>query len=52
MQSLLGNRVNSKRRKDDLKITIGNSITFGDKTVRLLGALIWNMLPAELKREI
>ena len=52
MQSLFGNRVNSKRRKDDLKVTFGNSITFGDKSVRLLGALIWNMLPAELKREI
>ena len=28
-----------------------NFVTFGDESVRVLGLHIWNMLPAELKRE-
>ena len=51
MQSLFEKNVNSKRYKDDLKVLIQKSITFGDKSVRVLGPHIWNMLPAELKRE-
>ena len=51
MQSLFEKNVNSKRYKDDLKVPIQNSITFGDKSARVLGPHIWNMLPAELKRE-
>ena len=51
MQSLLEKNVNSKRYKDDLKVPMRNSVTFGDKSVRVLGSHIWNMLPAELKRE-
>ena len=51
MQSLFEKNVNSKRYKDDLKVPIRNSVTFGDKSVRVLGPHIWNMLPAELKRE-
>ena len=51
MQSLFEKNVNPKRYKDDLKVPIRNSVTFGDKSVRVLGPHIWNMLPAELKRE-
>ena len=51
MQSLFEKNVNSKRYKDDLKVPIRNSVTFGDKSVRVLEPHIWNMLPAELKRE-
>ena len=51
MQSLFEKNVNSKRYKDDLKVPIQNSITFGDKSARVLGPHIWNMLPAELNRE-
>ena len=51
MQSLFEKNVNSKRYKDDLKVPIQNSVTFGDKSVRVLGPHIWNMLPGELKRE-
>ena len=51
MQSLFEKNVNFRRYRDDLKIPIRNSVTFGDKSVRVLGAHIWNMLPAELKRE-
>ena len=50
-KSLFENTVNSKRYKDDLKVPIQNSVTFGDKNVRVLGPHIWNMLPAELKGE-
>ena len=43
---------NSKRYKNDLNVPIGDSVTFGDKSLRVLGSHIWNMLPAELKRKI
>ena len=52
MQSLFEKNVSSKRYKDGLKVPIRNSVTFRDKSVRVLGPHIWNMLPAELKREI
>ena len=42
-------RGNSKRYNNDLKVPIRNSVTFGDKSVRVLGPHIWNMLPTELK---
>ena len=51
MLSLFEKNVNSKRYRDDLKLPIRNSVTFGDKSVRVLGPHIWNMLPAEIKRE-
>ena len=51
MQSLFAKNINSKRYKDELKVPIRNSVTFGDKSVRVLGLHIWKMLPAELKRE-
>ena len=51
MQSLFEKNINSKRYKDDLKIPIRNSVTFGEKSARDLGPHIWNMLPAELKPE-
>ena len=51
MQNLFEKNVNSKRYKDDLTGSVRNSLTFGDKNVRVLGPHIWNMLPAELKRE-
>ena len=51
MQSLFEKNVNSKRFKDDLKVPIRNSTAFGDKSVRVLEPHIWNMLPAELKKE-
>ena len=51
MQSLSEKNLNSKRYKGDLKVPIWNSVTFEDKSVRVLGPHIWNMLPAELKRE-
>ena len=34
-----------------LKYLFENSVTFGDKSVRVLGPQIWDILPAELKRE-
>ena len=52
MQSLFEKNVNSRRSKDNLKVHLGKFVTFGDKNVRLLGSHIWNMLLAELKREI
>ena len=51
MQSLFEKNVNSKRYKDDLKVPIRDSVTFGDKSVGVFGPHIWNMLQAELKRE-
>ena len=51
MQSLFEKNINPKRYKDELKVPIRNSVIFGDKSVRVLGSHIWNMLPAELKRE-
>ena len=51
MQSLFEKIVNSKRYKDDLKVPIQNSVTFGDKTLNVIGPHIWNMLPPELKKE-
>ena len=51
MQSLFEKNVNSKRYKDDLKVPIRNSVTFGDKSVRVFGPHIWNKLPAELKEK-
>ena len=52
MQSLFEKNVNSKTYQDDLKVPIRNSVTFGEKSVRVLGPYIWNMLPTESKREI
>ena len=43
---------NSKRYKNDLNVPIRDSVTFGDKSLRVLGSHIWNMLPSELKRKI
>ena len=37
MQSLFEKNVNSKRHKDELKVPIRNSVTFGEKSVRVLG---------------
>ena len=51
IQSLFEKNVISKRYKDDLKVPIRNSVTFRDKSVRVLGPDIRNMLPADLKRE-
>ena len=36
MQSLFEKNVNPKRYKDDLKVPIRNSVTFGDKSARVL----------------
>ena len=44
-------RGNSKRHKDDLKVPTRNSVTFRDKSVRVLRPHIWNMLPVELKKD-
>ena len=52
MQSLLEKNENFKKYKDNLKVPIRNSVTFGDKIVRILGPHIWNMVPAELKRKV
>ena len=52
MQRLFKKNLNSKRYRDDLKVSIRNSATFRDKSVRVLGPHMWNTLPAELKREI
>ena len=38
LQSLFEKNVNSKRHKDDLRVPVRNSVTFGDKSVRVLGA--------------
>ena len=51
MQSLFEKNINSKRYKNDLKVPIRNSVTFGERSARDLGPHIWNMLPAELKPE-
>ena len=51
MQILFEKNENSKRYKDDLQVPIQNSLTFGDKSARVLGRHIWNMLPGMLKRE-
>ena len=50
-QSLFEKNLNCKRYKDDLKVPMRNSVTFGDKSVRILGLRICNILPAELKRK-
>ena len=47
----LKKNVESKTYKDDVKVPIRNSVTFGNKSIRVLGHHIWNVLPAELKRE-
>ena len=51
MQRLFEKNVNSKRYKVDLKAPIRNSVTFGDKCIRVSGPHIWNMLGAELKEK-
>ena len=48
MQSLFEKNINSKRYKDDLKVPIRNSVTFGERSARDLGPHIWNMLPADI----
>ena len=54
MQSLLEENANSKRYKNDLKVAIRNSVTFGDESVRFLRPRIWNILPgaSRVKRRI
>ena len=51
VQSLFKKNVESKTYKDDVKVPIRNSVTFGNKSIRVLCHHIWNVLPAELKRE-
>ena len=51
MQSLFEKNVISKRYKGDLKVPIQNSVTFGDKSTRVLGPNIWSMLPADIKEK-
>ena len=36
MQSLFEKNVNPKRHKDELEVPIRNSVTFGEKSVRVL----------------
>ena len=45
MQSLLEKNLNSKGYKDDLKVSIQNFFTFGEKSVMVLVSHIWNILP-------
>ena len=52
MQNLFEKNVNSKKYKDKIKVPCRIFVTFGDKIVRNLWFQIWNMLEAELKREI
>ena len=40
MQSLFENNLNSKRYRDDLKVPTQSYVTFGDKSVRVLGSHI------------
>ena len=51
MQSLFEKNINSKRYRDDFEVPIQNSVTFRDKSVKVLGTYIWNLSSAELKRE-
>ena len=50
MLSLFKKHLNTKRQKHNLKVPIGNSSWFGDKSIRILGLHISNMSPT-LKRE-
>ena len=51
MQSLFEKNINSKRYQNNLNVPIRNCVTFGEKSAGVLRPHIWNMLPAELKRE-
>ena len=42
---------NSVSKKQDLKIPIRNSVTFGDNNLWSLAPRVWNSLPKELKTE-
>ena len=52
IQRLFEKNLNSKRYKDDVKVPTRNSGTFGDESVKVYRSHIWNMVPAELNREI
>ena len=49
MENLFTKRNNAKRRKNDLIIPSGNSVTFGNNSLRCLGPHIWNSLPENIK---
>lgn len=51
MKSLIENRLNSKRRNNDLIVPFRKTVKFGDKSIRCLGPHIWNALPNEIKSE-
>ena len=43
---------NSVSKKYDLKMLLGNKVTFGDNSLTSLVPRVWNSLPKQLKTEI
>ena len=42
---------NARVRPHDLLVKSHKTVTYGDKSLKLLGPKIWNVLPTEIKRE-
>ena len=45
------NKQNAQVRPHDLLTRSHKTVTYGDKSLKILGPKIWNALPAEIKRE-
>ena len=51
LRNLFVKNSDSKRHYKNLKIPSRNTVTFGDKSIRILGPHVWNQLPERLKSE-
>ena len=51
MKNIFTKKQNAGVRPHDLLVTSHKTVTYGDKSLKILGPKIWNALPTEIKRE-
>ena len=51
MKNILTRKQNARIRPHDLLVGSHKTVTYGDKSLKILGPKIWNALPIEIKRE-
>ena len=51
MKNIFTRKQNARVRPHDLLVRSHKTVTYGDKSLKILGPKIWNALPTEIKRE-
>ena len=51
MKNIFTRKQNARVRPHDLLVRSHKTVTYGDKSLKMLGPRIWNALPTEIKRE-